>query len=294
VTPRLKGIALILVSIVLFSMLDTTAKFTIQTVPQPVAVFFRYFIALILATALLVPQGGARLVRTSHLGLHVLRGLMLVTSTFLNFLAMHHLQLAQTAAIFFTIPLWVCGLSVLLLGEEVGPRRWAAVGVGFLGVLVIMRPGTTSFHPAMLASVASSICGAFYNIGTRKVGGTDRAETSLFYVCIVGVLGAAIPTVWTWRAPQGVEWLLLCGLGLFGCIGHLLLGQAHRLAPASVLAPFVYTQIIWMILFGFIVFGDWPDRWTLIGGAIVVASGLYVFARERTLGISRPVPALED
>ncbi len=291
---RIKGIVLMLVAICLFALLDASAKYAMQTVPQPVAVFFRYFLALLMAVVLLLRGGGAPLLRTSHLPLHVLRGLMLLASTLLNFMAITYLQLAQTAAISFTIPLWVCGLSVMLLGEEVGPRRWAAVIVGFLGVLIIMRPGTMGFHWAMLLSLAASFCGAIYNIGTRKVGGTDRAETSLLYVCIVGSLFAALPLPWVWRMPHGIEWLLLLAMGIFGFIGHLLLTQAHRLAPASVLAPFVYTQIIWMILFGLIVFGDRPDMWTLLGAAIVIASGLYVFARERSLGISRPVPAPQD
>jgi drug/metabolite transporter (DMT)-like permease len=283
-----------LVAICLFAMLDATAKYAIQTVPQPVAVFFRYFIALLLAAALLWRAGGPGLLKTRHPGWHGLRGLMLMASTTLNFLAISYLQLAQTAAISFTIPLWVCALSVLLLGEEVGIRRWAAVIVGFLGVLVIMRPATAGFHGAMLFSLASAFCGAIYNIGTRKVGGTDRAETSLLYVCIVGSLSAAVPLAWSWRAPEGTEWLLLAGMGLFGCLGHLLLAEAHRLAPASALAPFVYTQIVWMILFGYLVFGDRPDHWTLVGGSIVIASGLYVFARERARGISRPAPAPQD
>jgi drug/metabolite transporter (DMT)-like permease len=259
-----------------------------------VAVFFRYFIALIMAIAILFRSGRPELLLTGHLPLHALRGLMLLLSTMLNFLAITYLQLAQTASISFTIPLWVCGLSVLLLGEEVGPRRWAAVIVGFFGVLIIMRPGSSGFHWAMILSLCSAFSGAIYNIGTRKVGGTDRAETSLFYVCLVGSLGAALPLPWTWQMPHGFEWLLFLAMGLFGFTGHLLLTQAHRLAPASVLAPFVYSQIVWMILLGFILFGDKPGIWTLTGGVIVIASGLYVFARERTLGISRPVSTPQD
>jgi drug/metabolite transporter (DMT)-like permease len=218
--------------------------------------------------------------RTGYPLLQVLRGLLLVTSTLLNFIAIMYLQLAQTAAIFFSIPLWVCALSVPILGEKVGLRRWIAVAIGFCGVLVIMRPGTGSFHWAMLLSIAASLCGAIYNIVTRKVGGRDRAETSLFYVGFVGALAAAAPLPFVWKTPEGLQWVMLGFMGLAGTIGHFMLIQAHRLAPASVLAPYMYTQIVWMIAVGYLFFGDVPDLWTLVGAAIVVASGLFVFAGE--------------
>ena len=238
--------------------------------------------------------GGPALAITRHPGLQVLRGVLLMISTILNFTAISYLQLAQTAAIFFTIPLWVCALSVPLLGEHVGMKRWIAVLVGFLGVLVIMRPGSASFHWAMLLSVASSICGAFYNIATRKVGGRDRAETSLFYVSVIGAAAALVPLPWVWEMPQGLAWPLLVFMGIAGGIGHYMLIQAHRMAPASALAPFVYTQIVWMILVGYLAFGDLPDHWTLIGAAIVVACGLFVFAREKLAGKESEVPVPAD
>jgi drug/metabolite transporter (DMT)-like permease len=294
VSPALKGIVLILLAICCFAMLDATAKYTVQTVPQQVAVFFRYFVALVLASLLIVRTGGPELLKTRHPAGQAMRGVLLMASTTLNFLALSYLQLAQIAAILFTIPLWVCALSMPLLREPVGIRRWAAVIVGFLGVLVVMRPGTSDFHWAMFASLGAALCGGIYNILTRKVGGADRAETSLFYVCLVGAAAAALPLPWAWETPQGLAWGLFLMMGIFGFAGHLMLIEAHRLAPASMLAPFIYTQIIWMILLGFIVFGDRPDMWTLIGAAIVIASGLYVFARERARGITRPAPAIED
>jgi drug/metabolite transporter (DMT)-like permease len=211
--------------------------------------------------------------------IQVIQGVAAAT-LILNFIAVMYLQLAQTAAIFFTIPLWVCALSMPLLGEPVGLRRWIAVALGFMGVLVIMRPGTDSFHWAMLLSIGSSFCGAIYNIVTRKVGGRDRAETSLFYVGLIGALAAAVPLPFVWKTPEGLQWLLVGFLGLAGTAGHFMLIQAHRLAPASVLAPFMYSQIVWMILVGYLFFGDVPDFWTIMGAAIVVASGLFVFAGE--------------
>jgi drug/metabolite transporter (DMT)-like permease len=293
-TPRVTGILLMMASMVAFTSLDTAAKHLTQELPPAVAVFGRYAVAFLISLLVLLRAGGAGLLVTRHPVLQAFRGVLLMVSTILNFTAMMHLQLAQTAAIFFTIPLWVCALSVPILGEHVGWRRWLAVLVGFLGVLVIMRPGSDSFHWAMLLSIASSFCGALYNIVTRKVGGRDRAETSLFYVGFVGALAAAAPLPVLWETPQGVQWLLIGFMGFVGAVGHLMLIQAHRLAPASALAPFLYTQIVWMIIAGYVFFGDVPDLWTLIGAAIVVASGLAVFAREARLGKMREVPQAVD
>lgn len=289
-----KAILLVLASMAVFTVLDATAKYLNQFLPLSVTVFFRYAIALVIAAALLLRRGGLSLLWTRHPFLQVSRGLFLLASTFANFFAMSYLQLAQTAAISFTVPLWVCALSVPLLGEKVGLRRWLAVLVGFCGVLVIMRPGSMDFHWAMLVSLLASLCGASYNLATRKVGGHDAAETSLFYVCIVGSIVATPSLALHWAMPVGWQWLLLLVLGAAGAGGHLMLIEAHRKAPASALAPFIYSQIIWMTCAGVLVFGQWPDVWTVVGGLIVVASGIYVFGRERRRGVSAPVAVPED
>ena len=290
----LRGILLMLAAMAVFALLDGMAKYVMQTLPPPVAVFFRYFISCLLSLAIIARSGGLPLFITRHPWLQIIRGLMLLSSTILNFIALTYLQLAQTAAISFTVPLWVCALSVPLLGEKVGLKRWSAVISGFLGVLIIMRPGTMSFHWAMFLSLGASLCGSIYNIATRKVGGRDRAETSLLYVGLVGSLGAATSLPWHWQMPETWQWPLLLLMGLAGGVGHFMLIQAHRLAPASLLAPFIYTQIFWMILIGNLAFGDVPDMWTLIGAAIVIASGLFVFAREKTLGRETETPAPVD
>lgn len=281
-------------SMAVFALLDGLAKHVMQGLAPPVAVFFRYFLALLFSLAVIARAGGPALFMSHHPWLHGVRGVMLLASTVCNFIAMTYLQLAQTAAISFTIPLWVCALSGPLLGEHVGLRRWSAVVAGFLGVLVIMRPGSMGFQWAMLLSLAAAFAGAIYNIATRKVGGADRAETSLYYVGLVGSLGAALPLPWHWQMPEGAQWFSLLGMGLCGGAGHWMLIQGHRLAPASVLAPFVYTQIVWMIALGFVMFGDVPDGWTLVGAAMVIASGLFVFTRERALGRETTVPAPAD
>ncbi len=282
-------------AMIVFTSLDTQAKhLVLGGFPGPVGVFFRYAINVVIAVAVIAWSGTLASFSTRHPWLQALRGLMLMLSTFLNFTAMFYLQLVQTAAIFFTIPLFVCILSVPFLGERVGWRRWLAVAIGFVGVLVVMRPGTMHFHWAMILSIGASICGSIYNLATRKVGGHDSAETSVFYAGLFGALGSATTLPWTWVMPHGLQWLFLLGMGMAGAGGHYLLTQAHRLAPASLLAPFIYTQIIWMTLSGYLFFGDVPDHWTVIGASIVVLSGLFVFARERKLGRETTVAAPAD
>jgi drug/metabolite transporter (DMT)-like permease len=173
------------------------------------------------------------------------------------------------------------------LGEWVGWRRWMAICVGFAGVLVVVRPGLAGFQWAALLSLASACCYALYSISTRILSRTDSNETTLFYSNMVGavVMLPVLPFVWT---PPGEITLagLMVVMGIFASLGHYLLIAGHRLAPASVLSPFIYTQILWAVTLGYLVFGHVPHAWTLTGSAIVVASGLYLFHRERTV---RPV-----
>jgi drug/metabolite transporter (DMT)-like permease len=278
---RLVGIGLMVGAFAMFAMLDATAKYLVGVLGVGFVVFGRYGFSLLFVGLWVWQQGGSGLLVTGNGILQIVRGLLLMVSTSANFIALGYLQLAQTSSIAFSNPLWVCALSPLLLGERVGPRRWFAVVVGFIGVLLIIQPGTMSFHWAMLLSLTSALSTALYQIATRKVGAEDRAITSLFYVSLVGSLAAAPLAPIGWAMPSVGQWGLLVLAGFFGSFGHYMLAQAHRMAPAPVLSPFVYTQIIWMTLFGFVLFGDVPDIMTIVGGIAVVASGLYVLYRER-------------
>lgn len=282
-TKNAQGILLMIAAFFVFSFLDASAKEVMRSLPPLVTVFLRYLLATLIAFFALMYLGGGNLLKSKQPTAQLLRGATLLGATICNFTAMHYLQLAQTAAISFMIPLWVCALSGPMLGEKVGWRRWSAVLIGFIGVLIIMRPGTMSFHWAMIFSLASTLCGALYSILTRKVGSTDHSATSLFYVCLAGAAFGALPQPWVWQMPHGNVWYFVLAMGVAGSFGHYLLIQAHRLTPASVLAPFSYTQIIWMIILGYVLFGDVPDLWTIVGASIVVASGLFVFLRERSL-----------
>jgi drug/metabolite transporter (DMT)-like permease len=279
---RLTGIGLISLTYVMFALLDGSAKWLVQSVPVIVVVWLRFVTQTLLASALLLPLRGRALVRTGHLRWHVVRGLMFCAMTGGNFWALQYLQLTVTASIFFTVPILIALMSAPLLGERMDARRWAAILVGFAGVLVIVRPGSAAFHPAMLLSMGNAVLYAGFNLMTRKLAAYDPPETIQFLPALVASVVLAPIALAAWRSPPGaVEWLVLCMMGVFGGTGHYLLALAHRYAPASTLAPFLYQQILYMALFGYLVFGSVPDAAVWLGAAIVIGSGLYLFARER-------------
>ena len=274
------GILLMVGAIATFTIIDTCAKYLVGAVPPMMVVFARYGLSLLYVVGLMWWTGSLTF-KSRHPWLQILRGLLLFAATLMNFMALQYLRLDQTSAIFFSNPLWVCALSPFLLGERIGPRRWVAVIIGFMGVLLIIRPGADHFHWAMMLSVTVAIAASLYQIITRKIGGRDPALVSLLLPSMVGTALAMPLGVANWYVPAwGLVGLMLL-MGFAGGLGHHLLIKAHTLAPAPTLAPFVYTQIIWMIIVGFVVFGDVPDIYTLIGAGIVVSSGLYVYYREQ-------------
>lgn len=279
---RLTGIGLISLAYLLFTLLDGSAKWLVQSMPVIIVVWLRFLTQALLAAALLFPIRGRALVRTRHLRWHVVRGLMFCLMTGMNFWALQYLQLTVTASIFFTVPILIALMSAPLLGERMDKRRWAAILIGFAGVLVIVRPGSAAFHPAMLLSVVNAVLYAGFNLMTRKLAAYDPPETIQFLPAVVASVVLAPFALAVWQSPPGAfEWLLLCLMGVFGGIGHTLLAMAHRYAPASTLAPFLYQQILYMAAFGYLVFGSVPDAAVWIGAAIVISSGLYLFSRER-------------
>ena len=277
-----RGIGLFVASFFVATLVDAPAKYLMsQGTPLLTVVFLRYAIALGALVALFVwrrelPQ------RSQSIGTNVFRGALLTASTFSNFYAVSQLPLALVVSINFAAPLLSCALAPIILHEYVGPRRWAAVLVGFLGVLIVMRPGTEGFQPAMLASLFNALVIALYQIFTRKAGFRDAPETGLLWVFAVGLCVSTLLLIQGGVQMPGVNlwpWALL--MGTAGLATHVIVSQALRLAPASLLAPFLYTQIIWMTLSGIVLFGNWPDRQTLLGAAVIIASGIYVWHRER-------------
>lgn len=278
------GILLMCAAILLFAVNDSTAKYLSLTYSTLMVVWARYVSGLIFALAFSWRQLGAQVFKTHALGLQLVRSFLLLCSTGGNFLALRYMPLADAASILFTGPLFVCALSVPLLGEKVGWRRWTAIMVGFCGVLVVIRPGFQEVHWSAFASLGSALAGALYNIATRKVAGRDHPLTSMAWSVLVGALVLSLIVPFEWQAPEGWAWALFPLMGCFGTFGHFLLIRGHTIAPASILAPFSYTQIFWATAIGYFLFGNFPDLWTFVGAGIVIASGIYLLYRERKLG----------
>lgn len=280
----LQAVVLVCISVLCFAFLDACAKLMVSELPTIQVVWARYFGHFVLACIMVGPWRQRNLLKTKHLKLQILRSVLLFISTVTNFVALQYLQLAETVSILFIAPLLVAMFSVLFLGEFVGPRRWAAIVVGFVGVLIITRPGGDAFQWPALLSLTGAVFVALYNIVTRKIAGADDPWTSQFYVTLVAcaALTPAVPAVWV--EPSGpLIWGLLIAVGLLGGIGHWIFTIAHSYAPASHIAPFMYSQIVWMVALGYIVFDDLPGLWTVAGSAVVVASGLYLLRRQKVV-----------
>src|SRR6516225_7156230 len=281
---RLTGIALMCGAVACFAMLDTTAKYLNLYMSTLQVVWARYTGAFLFPFIVSNPWTRPGLTRTKRPLLQLVRSMLLLASTLCNFAALRYLQLDEAIALIFSTPFFVAALSGPIFGEWVRWRRWIAIGVGFLGVLVVVRPGVGTFHPAALLSLACALLYAIYSIMTRILARTDSNATTLFYSNIVGAVALipALPFVWTTPTDPLIITLMVM-IGAVGGFGHYLLIAAHRLAPAAVLSPFIYTEIVWVSILGLLVFRDLPSRWTLAGAAIVIGSGLYLFYRERAV-----------
>ncbi|MCW5729871.1 MAG: DMT family transporter [Alphaproteobacteria bacterium] len=277
----LRGIFLMMLAVALFAMLDTVVKYLGQHYPVPGLVFARYGVHLLVMLILLAPRRGLGLLRTSRPGIQILRSLLLLGASFFFFTALQYLPLAEAAAIGFVTPFLVTAFSVPLLGEKVGIRRWSAVAAGFLGVLVIIRPGAEAFTVGAVFPLLMALCYSIYQILTRKISAHEDAIVSLFFTALVGtlVMSAVLPFAWVTPATAW-HGALVVATGCLGAFGHFALIKALAHAPASVLAPFSYSQLLWVTLFGFLVFGDLPDGIAVLGMAIIIASGLYIASRE--------------
>ncbi len=286
---RLKAIGLMVAAVVLFSALDTSAKYLVTREGIPVAqVVWSRFIGQFVLLLILVPAFGIMstkaLFTTNRLGLQIVRSVLMVGTTAFNFLALEYLRLDQTITIVFLAPLMVALLAGPLLGEWVGRRRLIAIFVGFVGVVIAVRPGFGAVHPAVLYAFAAMLVYALFMLLTRHMAHFDPPLVTLFYSMFVGTFAGAPFAFAEWQTPPDlISLVLLSLLGILGGTGHWLFIHAYRLAPASAIAPFLYMQLLSMVAFGFAVFGDLPDVWTLAGASLIVASGVYLVHRERRL-----------
>jgi len=276
-----KGIALILASTTFLGVSDVTAKYLSATLPSIEIAWIRFMVFAVIMMPAMLPGSPLFALPTNRLGLQLLRGLAVLASSLFFISGLRFLPIAEASATGFMAPLFVTALSIIFLGEKVGLRRWIATAVGLVGVIVILRPGSGAFHPAAFFPIVSALAWACTLIMTRMMSGTERAITVMTYSSIAGVciLTALVPFVWV--APSWHDILLGLFIGVASTAGQWIVVLAFRYADASVLAPFSYTQLLWVSILGFLVFGEVPDVWTVTGAAFIVASGLYTAHRER-------------
>lgn len=278
------GIGLMIVAYLCFSLIDTGVKWlAVLGLPALQLAFMRYAGHFFISLFLVMRQGGGRETFSSNRPwLVVLRGALIMVSTVFNFFALRYLPLTLTSTILFSAPLIVCALSWPMLGERVGIYRWLAIVVGFGGIVIAVRPFDESFHWAVILSLSAATAFALYSILTRKLAGQVSTNTMQFYSGIVGFTVLAPFAFVQWHNPETpVQWIVLFALGLFGWGGHQLLTTAHRFAPASILSPFAYSFIVFVTVWSFLLFNHLPDRWTILGAAIIIAAGLFIWFRER-------------
>jgi drug/metabolite transporter (DMT)-like permease len=313
--PSLRGILCVLAAGAIFSTSDMMVKTLSGTYPLHQIVFIRAIIALAVILGIFMPlEGGYHNLRTTRWKLHMFRGGCVVIANMSFFVGIAALPLAEATAIFFVGPLFITALSVPFLGEKVGVRRWLSVIVGLVGVVIIIRPGSDVFQYAALAPLLAAIAYAFMQITARKLGGTERASTMAFYVQATFVLVCATsgltigdgrfavavdsPTLLfllrAWTVPSQFDGGVMLAVGVLSAFGYYLISQGYRLAEATTAAPFEYIMLPMAIMWGVIVFGDWPDAIALLGILLIVASGLYAFWRENVRGAGiaadHPVP----
>lgn len=288
-----RGVAVMALAVAFFTMIDSSAKWLMLAgLPALQVVFCRYAGHFVFSALVFLPREGLRAFHSASPGLQAARCVLLLMSTILNFFSLFYLPITVTTTIMFAGPIVVTLLSIPILGEQVGIRRIAAVCTGFIGVLVVMQPWGAAFHPAMLLNLTSLLFSGLYFILTRKLAGIENNSTAQLWTSGFATLVMA-PIAWTlWIWPANAwDATVMCAIGAFGALGHICATSAHRLADASILAPVIYIQLLLAALAGIVFFDTWPTAWLLVGGGIIVASGLYIWQRERAKG---RVPSMPD
>ncbi len=308
--PPILGALSAMIAVFCFSINDVAIKFLSGGYALHEVVLIRSFIALAVFFAVVLPlAGGLAVLRTKRLGLHLIRGGCVVFANMAFFMGVAAMPLAEAVAIFFVSPLLITVFSVVFLGETVGPRRWAAIGIGLLGVVVVLRPGTSTFQFAALLPLTGAFGYATLHTLTRKLGTTESAAALTFYIqitfiAVAGTIGLGLGggqyagwdnaslefffRAWTWPGPR--DWVILVVLGLCSVGGGYFISQAYRLSEAALVAPFEYIAMPLAVLFGMLLFDEWPDLFAWSGILLIVGSGLFLIWREAAAGAPRPRP----
>ena len=275
------GVFWMLATMLMFVSMDTCAKYLVAHYPTMQVVWGRYFFQIVILVIVLAPRIPS-LIRTESLVFQLIRSLFLLGATLCFFTGLETLQVAEASSIMFTAPIMVTALAPLILKEKVGLRRALSVIVGFLGALVIIRPGLGVMEVGAFWVLGAAACYACYQLSTRALSQQDSVLTTLFYSALLGGLVMSIVLPFHFTMPTIEGWLLMALAGLFGTLGHFCMIKAFTHAEASQVAPYSYSNLIWATLIGFLLFGDLPDMWTYVGAGIIVGSGLYILHRERS------------
>jgi drug/metabolite transporter (DMT)-like permease len=285
----LAGIGLVILAVACFATLDTATKLSTASVPILMGVWFRYAFQAVATTVVLLPRYGPALLRTRHPKYQLLRGALLLASSTLAFLSLRYMPLAEFTSVVLIAPLVITLLAATTLKEQVSPLRWTLVAGGFAGTLVILRPGGEAFSWAVLLPIGLVLTNACFQVLTSKLAQTENPLTMHFYTGWVGTLIASVAVPFAWTALPGWQWwALLCLMGFMGTVGHFILILAYQRAPASTLTPYLYAQIAFAMLGGWLLFSQVPDRLSLIGISMIAicgAAGAWLTVRERRVPI---------
>jgi drug/metabolite transporter (DMT)-like permease len=286
----LLGIALMVGAMLIFPFLDVCAKFLGQWgVPVIEIVWARLFFGFLLSAPVLVAQEGWQNLKPRDTGVNALRGFFLVISTMMFFGALHYQGVAETLAIYFVQPLFITALAPIVLKEKVGINRWLAVAVGFIGVLIIIRPGYLQLSPGVFLSLGAGLGSAITLLLTRKLAGSGSAIANTVYTNIFGSIFASLILIFVWKTPSLNVFLVMILLAAIGTFANYLTILAMQYAEASLLAPLGYTEMINAVFAGWLFFGDFPDHWTFVGVAVLIACAIYISYRERVKSVLEPI-----
>lgn len=278
----LLGIGLMLTAMMVLPFLDATAKYLGQQgVPVMQVVWARLFFGAILTMPFALKLAGPKGLIPNMPVMHTVRAALMIAATAFFFIGLHYLSIADTLAIFFVQPLIVTLLSPLVLGETVGIRRWVAVIIGFIGTLIIIRPGFQALNPGVFMALASGASLAIYLLLTRRIAGSAPAMVTSFYTALMGAILSTVIVFFVWQPPNLQQWGLFVLLAAIANGGHYLIIRAYDHAEASLLAPLAYSEMIMATVLGWYIFGDFPDLWTFVGVAILIACAIYISWRER-------------
>ena len=275
-------ILLMISAVFCFASMDATAKYLMKEIGPAQTIWARYTVQAVIVTVLILPKINVY-GRTNYPKLQFLRSVALMMATTLFFFAFSRLGLAEASAIFNISPVLIMLGAFLFLREQIGPRRLIGIIVSLLGALIIIRPGTGVFSIYALLPLGAAIFYSTYSLATRFVGTDESPWTSLFYSAIFGAICYSIYIAFYWNPMSNNAILLTIIIGLFGTAGHICLIRALTLGEASLVAPFIYTNLLFTTTWGFVLFGNLPDFWTIVGALIIVAAGIYVWARDRSV-----------